>query len=83
MKLTSRKFWITVAAMLASIATSITGMHTDNTAITVIGMICMVVSSAIYAGAEAYVDANRVIETVARDDDDRRDNEAGEEDDDA
>lgn len=71
MKLTSRKFWITVAAMLASIATSIAGMHTDNTAITVIGMICMVISSAIYAGAEAYVDANRVIETVARDDDDK------------
>lgn len=71
MKLTSRKFWITVAAMLASIATSITGMHTDNTAVTVIGMICMVISSAIYAGAEAYVDANRVVETVARDDDDK------------
>lgn len=83
MKLTSRKFWITVAAMSASIATSIAGMNTDNTAITVIGMICMVISSAIYAGAEAYVDANRTIETVARDDDDRRDNEAGEEDDDA
>ena len=71
MKLTSRKFWITVAAMLASIATSITGMHTDNTTICAIGMICMVVSSAIYAGAEAYVDANRVVETVARDDDDK------------
>ena len=83
MKLTSRKFWITVAAMLASIATSITGMHTDNTTICVIGMICTVISSAIYAGAEAYVDANRVVETVARDDDDRRDNEAGEDDDDA
>jgi hypothetical protein len=71
MKLTSRKFWITVAAMLASIATSITGMHTDNTTITAIGMICTVISSAIYAGAEAYVDANRVIETVERDDDDK------------
>ena len=71
MKLTSRKFWITVAAMLASIATSIAGMNTDNTAITVIGMICTVISSAIYAGAEAYVDANRTIETVARDDDDK------------
>lgn len=71
MKLTSRKFWITVAAMLASIATSITGMHTDNTTITAIGMICMVISSAIYAGAEAYVDANRVVETVARDDGDK------------
>ena len=71
MKLTSRKFWITVAAMLASIATSIAGMNTDNTAIAVIGMICTVISSAIYAGAEAYVDANRVVETVARDDDDK------------
>lgn len=71
MKLTSRKLWITVAAMLASIATSIAGMNTDNTAITMIGMICTVISSAIYAGAEAYVDANRVVETVARDDDDK------------
>ena len=71
MKLTSRKFWITVAAMLASIASSITGMQTNNHKIMAIGIICTVVSAAIYAGAEAYVDANRKIETIARDDDDK------------
>ena len=71
MKLTSRKFWITVAAMLASIASSITGMQTNNPKIMAIGIICTVVSAAIYAGAEAYVDANRKIETIARDDDDK------------
>lgn len=76
MKLTSRKFWITVAAMLASIATSIAGMNTDNTAITVIGMICTVISSAIYAGAEAYVDANKPMEMADRaDEDDRSDDD--------
>ena len=69
MKLTSRKFWITVAAMLASIASSITGMQTNNPKIMAIGIICTVVSAAIYAGAEAYVDANR--KTIARDDDDK------------
>ena len=33
-KLTSRKFWICVAAMLASIATSIAGLQTGNTTVT-------------------------------------------------
>ena len=74
MKLTSGKFWITVAAMLASIASSITGMQTNNPKIMAIGIICTVVSAAIYAGAEAYVDANRKIETIARDDDDKDSN---------
>ena len=74
MKLTSRKFWITVTAMLASIASSITGMQTNNPKIMAIGIICTVVSAAIYAGAEAYVDANRKIETIARNDDDKDSN---------
>lgn len=39
-----------------------------------IGIICTVVSAAIYAGAEAYVDANRKIETIARNDDDKDSN---------
>ena len=83
MKLTSRKFWITVAAMLASIASSIAGLQTDSPALTVVGIICTIVSASIYAGAEAYVDANRTIETVARDDDDRRDDATEEENEDA
>ena len=39
-----------------------------------IGIICTVVFAAIYAGVEAYVDANRKIETIARNDDDKDSN---------
>lgn len=59
-KLTSRKFWICVAAMLASIATSISGIATSNQTITVIGTVCGIVSAAIYAFCEAWVDAKAV-----------------------
>lgn len=56
-KLTSRKFWVCVAAMLASIATSIAGITTDNQTILAVGTICGVMSAAIYAFCEAWVDA--------------------------
>lgn len=59
-KLTSRKFWISVAAMLGSIATSIAGLAISNDTVTAIGMVCGVVSAAIYAAAEAYVDGKNV-----------------------
>lgn len=59
-KLTSRKFWVCVAAMLASIATSISGITTDNQTVIIIGTICGVASAAIYAFCEAWVDANAV-----------------------
>lgn len=59
-KLTSRKFWISVAAMLGSIATSIAGLAISNGTVTAIGMVCGVVSAAIYAAAEAYVDGKSV-----------------------
>ena len=55
-KLTSRKFWIAVAAALASIGGSVAGIATDNTALTATGMVCTMLSAAIYAAAEAYVD---------------------------
>lgn len=58
-KLTSRKFWIAVAATLASIGTSIAGISSNNEAIATAGIVCTVASAAIYAGAEAYVDASR------------------------
>lgn len=58
-KLTSRKFWLALAAMLASIATSIAGITTADETVTVIGTVCGVASAAIYAAAEAYVDACR------------------------
>lgn len=64
-KLTSRKFWICVAAMLASIASSIAGLATQNEVIASVGIVCGIVSAAIYAFCEAWVDSN----AVKRDDD--------------
>lgn len=59
-KLTSRKFWISVAAFLASIATSIAGLAIAEPTIATAGVICGVVSCAIYAACEAYVDGANV-----------------------
>ena len=59
-KLTSRKFWVCVAAMLASIATSIAGITTDKQTVLVIGTVCGVASAAIYAFCEAWVDGKAV-----------------------
>lgn len=59
-KLTSRKFWICVAAFLGSIAASISGIVTDNQTITTVGIVCGVLSAAIYAFCEAWVDSNAV-----------------------
>ena len=53
----SRKFWISIAAFLASLGAGITGLATDKPELAIAGAICTVVSAAIYAGAEAYVDA--------------------------
>lgn len=60
MKLTSRKFWVCVASVLASIGASIAGLATNEKWITVVGIVCTVLSSAIYAGCEAYVDGARM-----------------------
>lgn len=62
----SRKFWISVAACAASISTSIAGLATDNQTITTVGIVCGVVSAAIYAAVEAYVDAKSVESTQSR-----------------
>lgn len=59
-KLTSRKFWICVAAFLGSIATSISGIVTDNKYITTLGVVAGVLSAAIYAFCEAWVDGKAV-----------------------
>lgn len=59
-KLTSRKFWICVAAMLASIAASIKGITSDNQTVIIIGTICGIASAAIYAFCEAWVDGKAV-----------------------
>lgn len=59
-KLTSRKFWISVAAALASLGTGISGIVAGNQTLTIIGSVCTVISAAIYAFCEAWTDvANR------------------------
>lgn len=62
-KWTSRKFWLAVAAFLASLGTGITGLVTDNETVALVGGILTVVSAAIYAFCEAYVDAASVKST--------------------
>lgn len=59
-KLTSRKFWICVAAFLASIAVSIAGLQQSNQTVTIIGTVCGIISAAIYAFCEAWVDSKAV-----------------------
>lgn len=59
-KLMSRKFWVCVAAMLGSIAASVAGIQTGNEIITAVGTVCGVVSAAIYAFCEAWVDGKAV-----------------------
>lgn len=55
-KLTSRKFWVCVAAGLGSISASIAGIVTANTTVTSIGIICGIASAAIYSFCEAWTD---------------------------
>lgn len=57
-KLTSRKFWLSTAAFLGSVAVSISGIQTGNEVVTAVGVVCGVLSAAIYAACEAYVDAS-------------------------
>lgn len=55
-KLGSRKFWMAVAAFLASVGTSIGAFATSNDTVAAVGIVCAMLSAAIYAAAEAYVD---------------------------
>jgi len=59
-KLTSRKFWICVAAFLASVATSISGLVTEDKIVLLIGTVAGILSAAIYAAAEASVDIKAI-----------------------
>ena len=63
-KLKSRKFWLCVAAALASLGTSIAGIAVSNEVVTSIGLVCTVLSTAIYAFCEAWVDASSASATT-------------------
>ena len=53
---TSRKFWMCVAAALASLGTGISGIIVGNQTLAIIGSVCTVVSGALYAFFEAWTD---------------------------
>ena len=59
-KLKSRKFWICVAAALASLGTGISGIVVGNQTLAIMGSVCTVISAAIYAFCEAWVDGKAV-----------------------
>ena len=63
-KWTSRKFWLAVASFLGSVGTSIAGLTTDNKYVTTVGVICAIVSTAIYQVCETIVDASHKSETI-------------------
>ncbi|MBR2549428.1 MAG: hypothetical protein IKE94_17990 [Aeriscardovia sp.] len=59
-KLKSRKLWVTIAAILASLGTTVGGIVSGNETLAIVASICTALSAAIYAGVEAYVDAKAV-----------------------
>lgn len=64
-KLTSRKFWLAVAAFLAAFGMGVAGIMPPEWC-----AVCMAVSAGIYAACEAYVDgaaakANQTISTTS------------------
>lgn len=63
-KLTSRKFWVAVAAALGSIGTGITGLVIGDLDLTKTGAFLLVLSGGIYAFCEAYVDGKSVGSTT-------------------
>ena len=66
-KLTSRKFWISVASFLASVGTAIGGMVTDNEVLAIVGVVCGAVATAIYTVVEGIVDASHKTPSVGGD----------------
>lgn len=66
-KLSSRKFWLCVAAALTSLGTGISGLVQGNDRLALAGGILLVISSSIYAFCEAWVDAKAVDQKGADD----------------
>ena len=56
-KLTSRKFWMCVAAALASLGTGLSGIIAGNQTLAIVGSVLLVISASIYSFCEAWVDS--------------------------
>lgn len=67
-KLTSRKFWVMVAAFLGSLGVGIAGITIGKIDLAIVGTICSVLSSALYAAIEASVDRANVGFQIVYDD---------------
>ena len=63
-KWASRKFWLSVAAFLGSIGASIAGISTGEKWVTITGIVCGMLSAAIYSAVEAYADGANASTTV-------------------
>ena len=63
-KWSSRKFWLSVAAFLGSIGASIAGISTGEKWVTITGIVCGMLSAAIYSAVEAYADGANASTTV-------------------
>ena len=59
-KYRSRKFLMCLGAALGSMGTTIGGLCTDNQVLTIIGAVCLAVSTGIYTFCEAWVDGKAV-----------------------
>ena len=59
-KICSRKFILALSAFLASLGTGIAGIVADNQVLAVTGGVLVVLSSSLYAFAEAWVDSKAV-----------------------
>ena len=59
-KLTSRVFWLCIAAFLASVSSGIAAIGNGNDTIGTVGIVCGVVAAGIYAAAEKATDIARI-----------------------
>lgn len=64
----SRKFLMSLASFLASVGASITGLCIENQVLATTGMVCTVVSAAIYGALEAWIDGKAVKQSAAKKD---------------
>lgn len=56
-KWVSRKFLLSAASFFGSVGTSIAALNSGNSTVAAVGIVCSVLSAAIFSACEAYVDA--------------------------